>query len=78
MLENGDVALGVFNLSDQASDQWGSWVIPEEFGWTRESGTKLLLRDLWDGTEKYLQNDIIMESGIPPHSCRLFRISLVK
>jgi len=78
MLENGDVALGVFNLSDQASDQWGSWVIPEEFGWTHESGTKLLLRDLWDGTEKYLQNDIIMESGIPPHSCRLFRISLVK
>ena len=45
---------------------------------TRESGTRLLMRDLWDGTEKYLENDIFMEKAIPPHSCRLFRVSLVE
>ena len=78
MLSNGDIALGVFNLGDTPSDKWGSWLIPEEFGWTRESGTRLLMRDLWDGTEKYVENDIIMEPDIPAHACRLFRISLVK
>ena len=77
ILANGDIAIGFFNLGDTESDQWGSWLIPEELGWTRESGTRLLMRDLWDGTEKYLENDIFMEKGIPPHSCRLFRVSLV-
>ena len=77
VLANGDIAIGFFNLGDTESDQWGSWLIPEELGRTRKSITRLLMRYLWDGTEKYLENDIFMEKEIPPHSCRLFSVSLV-
>ena len=78
LLSNGDIALGVFNMGDEPSNKWSGWILPEDFGWTPESGTKLHLRDLWDGTETDMDNDIFVADDIPPHSCRLYRVSLVK
>ena len=78
LLENGDVAVGIFNMGDEPSARRCCWLLPSEFGWTAESGTKLHLRDLWTGEEKVLDNDIINEEAQPPHTCRLFRVSLVK
>ena len=78
LLENGDVAVGIFNMGDEPSARRCCWLLPGEFGWTAESGTKLLLRDLWTGEEKILDNDIINEEAQAPHTCRLFRVSLVK
>ena len=78
LLDGGDIAVGVFNMGDEPSINFSGWMLPQEFGWTPESNTRLLLRDLWDGSEKYLDNDIIMECELPPHSCRMFRVSLVK
>ena len=78
LLENGDVAVGIFNMGDVESARRCSWLLPNDFGWTAESGTKLLLRDLWTGEEKLLEDNIIHEEAQAPHSCRLFRLSLVK
>ena len=78
MMENGDVVLGVFNMGDEASTKWSGWVLPEEWGWTPESGTKLVARDLWDGNEFEIHNDIFVNEGLEPHACKLYRISMVK
>lgn len=78
LLTNGDIAIGIFNMGDEPSNKWAGWILPEEMGWTRESGTKLHLRDLWDGTETDLENDVFIEDGLEPHSCKLYRMSLVK
>jgi hypothetical protein len=65
-------------MGDVESARRCCWLLPKEFGWTRESGRKLKLRDLWTGEEKILDDDIIHEEAQPPHSCKLFRVSLVK
>lgn len=78
LLANGDIALGVFNLGDEASNKWSGWILPEEWGWTPESGTKLVMRDLWNGTEIEPGNDVFIEEGLEPHCCKLYRISMVK
>ena len=78
MMENGDVVLGVFNMGDEASTKWSGWVLPEEWGWTPESGTKLVARDLWNGEEIEIHNDIFVNEGLEPHACKLYRISMVK
>ena len=78
LLENGDFAIGLFNMSDLVGNKVGAWMVLNDLGWTPESGMKLHLRDLWDGTEKDAENDMIAEPGLPPHSCRVWRASLVK
>lgn len=78
MLADGDIALGVFNMSDTDSSKWCGWILPEDFGWTPESGTKLHCKELWSGEEFDLANDVFVNDGIPAHACRLYRISLVK
>ena len=78
LLTNGDIALGVFNMGDEESTKWCGWILPEEFGWTPESGTKLIARDLWDDTETTIENDIYIQDSLPAHACKLYRISLVK
>ena len=78
LLENGDIAIGIFNMSDEVGNKAGAWMLPNDLGLTPESGMTLHFRDLWDGSEKELENDIIMEAGLPPHSCRVYRASVVK
>lgn len=78
MLANGDIALGVFNFGDEAGSKWSGWILPEDWGWTPESGTKLVAKDLWDGTETEIRNDVFIEEGLEPHCCKLYRVSMVK
>ena len=77
-LEGGDVAIGFFNLSDNADNLWdGAWLTMPELGWTPESGKTVHLKDLWTGEEFDVRNELFRPQGVPAHSCKMYRASLV-
>lgn len=74
-LDNGDVAVGFFNMGDAVSPRSES-LLMEELGWTPEAQRKIRVKDLWSGEEWDINNGILAGGGLEPHMCRIVRLSL--
>ena len=72
MLDNGDVAIGVFNFANTKPWEPLTSIKLDMLGLSESTGKTLLLKDLWSGEEFKVTNGTVMIS-IEPHSCRLFR-----
>ena len=72
-LENGDLAIGMFNLSDNKA---GLDIGLDLLGLPESCGKTLKLKNLWTKEEKNVQNCVIRED-IDAHSCVLFRAKVV-
>ncbi len=73
LLDNGDVAIGLFNLAD------GDGLLhfsAEDFGLARGTGKTLALHDVWTGEEPALENEVF-HCMVPAHGCRVFRAGVV-
>ena len=71
-LDGGDLALGMFNLSDNEATLGFNL---DQLALSRCCGKKLYLRELWSQEERESVNEMVAVP-IPSHDCRLFRVSL--
>lgn len=76
LLENGDFAVGMFNLSDETTSRWMSNLRLDYIGLPQSSGKTLEMTELWTGEVFKVTNGIFTQD-IPAHSCRLFRAKVV-
>lgn len=72
-LDNGDIAIGVFNVSDDAH---GPNFQLDSIGLGYATGKKLVWKELWTG-ETGECVDVMRFHGLQPHSCRVFRCKVV-
>ena len=77
LLEDGDIAIGFFNLSERKATNWDIWFTFAEIGIGKCSGKTVKLKDLWNGEECIPSNEVILPGNIDPHGCRIFRASII-
>ncbi len=72
-LDGGDLAIGIFNMSDYTQSPWFGF---DELGLDPSSGMALVITDLWEGKElgKFID---YYRTTIEPHDCRMLRCKLV-
>lgn len=70
LLNNGDFAIGMFNLEDTPALLSFSAV---DIGLSRVSGKKLALTDLWTGESVPMLGSIELSESLPPHGCKIMR-----
>lgn len=73
LLENGDIAIGLFNLSDSECMLYFGY---EDFGLDAGTGKALALRDVWSGEESPMPNELLW-TAVPAHGCRVWRARVV-
>ena len=76
-LDNGDVALGVFNFTDSATTRWHLTITCDNFGLPLNCGKTFEARDLWTGEVIKSFNGTIEIPTLDAHACRLFRIKII-
>ena len=74
MLENGDLAIGVFNMGEDACTVTFGL---DELGITCNCGKTLHLHEVWTGKDCLPENSCIRISRLSAHACRLYRASLI-
>ncbi|MCR5693564.1 MAG: glycoside hydrolase family 27 protein [Clostridia bacterium] len=77
LLDGGNIAIGVFNLSDTDLNVWSCCLLLNELGIDVSSRKTLHMRELWTGEEFDVKNEIYRPSKLAPHSCLLFRASVI-
>ena len=73
-LEGGDIAVGVFNLSDGPADPFFSF---DTLGIDRVSGKALEIRDIWKGETLGVFKDVFRTEHIAAHTCKMYRCKVV-
>ena len=73
-LENGDIAVGVFNLSDGPADPFFSF---DTLGINRAAGKALEIRDIWKGETLGVFKDVFRTEHIAAHTCKMYRCKVV-
>ena len=76
LLDNGDFAIGMFNLADEKSSMWASNLSLDTLGLAESTGKTLQMKDLWSGEQITVKNGIYT-CEIEPHDCRLFRAKVI-
>lgn len=76
ILENGDVALGFFNLKDE--EIANRFVTLDMIGLDADTNINIQVKDLWTGETNRIINDTITVDRIAPHACKLYRICVNK
>lgn len=74
LLENGDIAIGMFNLSEDSRNMY--FTLPD-LALQRYCGRKLELKDLWTGEICYTEGDRFM-TKVDACDCRVYRAKIVK
>ncbi len=72
-LGNGDIALGLFNMTDGDAN---FWVPVDDLGVPEFSGKRLRGKELYTGREIASQNALLRDK-VPPHACAVYRLHLV-
>lgn len=72
-LDNGDIALGFFNLADQKVTARFNL---DEIGLPHSTGKTLKMRELWTGKELLVKNSSVAWE-IEPYDCAVFRAQVV-
>lgn len=75
-LDNGDFAIGIFNLSEEKTNKWNCDLRLDMLGIAESSEKTLLLKELWSGEEIVVKNSVFM-CEIEPHDCRLYRARVI-
>ena len=75
MLENGDYAIGMFNLSEQTAWAAVDNIALDRMGLLSENKT-LLLQDVWSGEEIRME-DNVYALDLAPHDFRCFRAKVI-
>ena len=75
MLENGDYAIGMFNLSEQTAWAAVDNIALDRMGLLSENKT-LLLQDVWSGEKIYME-DNVYALDLAPHDFRCFRAKVI-
>ncbi len=76
-LDNGDIAIGIFNFTDAPTNVWHTTVQPDMLGLPITSGKTLEFTDLWSGEVIKSFNGTLQIDKIDPHGCRIFRARVV-
>lgn len=74
LLDNGDFAIGLFNMGDDPRCMFIPWV---DFGLDKNCGKALSLRDVWKHEELGVFEDMYYSPVIGTHECLLLRAKLV-
>ncbi len=69
-LENGDIALGFFNLSEAPA---GFWITADDLGVPAISGRMLSGEELYTGERVSAKNGVL-SAEVKPHSCAVYRL----
>lgn len=72
-LENGDIAIGMFNFSEQKAR---NYIMTEALGLQESCGKTLLLHDVWSKEDIVVKNGVFLDT-LEPHACRLFRAKVI-
>jgi alpha-galactosidase len=73
LLENGDFAIGMFNLSGNSCNLYFCMA---ELGLNRSCEKKLVMRELWSGEESETVDEHYVAT-LEPYDCRIFRAKVV-
>ena len=76
-LDNGDIALGMFNLTDSTQNRWSLTVTCDNLGLARNCAKTFVATDLWTNETVKSINDCLIVEELAPHDCRLFRVKIV-
>ena len=76
-LDNGDIALGVFNFTDETANRWQMTVTCDNLGLPMNCGKDFEAVDLWTGETIPSFNGTLMIDTLAPHACRLFRVKII-
>ncbi len=72
-LENGDIAIGFFNMSDNDTNMW---FVGDYIGLPLHLGKTLELTELWTGEKFTMENGMVLKV-VKKHDCLLYRARLV-
>lgn len=77
LLDNGDIAIGIFNFSDSDMSNWDpSHISTDILGLPESTGKTLLMTNVYTGEQKLVTNGIYREN-VPAHSCAVYRAKVV-
>jgi len=76
-LDNGDIAIGFFNFTDETVPTQLIAVTADKLGLSRAHGKTLELTDLWSGEQFPWDNEVIRVPSLEAHCCRMFRARVV-
>ncbi len=71
-LDDGKIAIGLFNLSDGISEMWQSTFLTESVGVPQSSGKKLRLKNVADGSEIISANGCVTIKNTDPHASSVY------
>ena len=74
MLENGDFAVGVFNLMD---NEYRFVFGFDEMGITSHSNKEIVMTEVWSGETEKLTNRTV-NTVVEGHGCKLYRLKLIE
>lgn len=74
ILENGDIALGFFNFSD--NEVWNRFVTLDMIGLDSDVPTEITVCDVFTGESTRPVNGTVVVGRLEAHACRVFRVKV--
>lgn len=71
-LDDGKIAIGMFNLGDSATSKWNSTFLTESVGVPESSGKKLRLTDVETGEVITSANGVVALKNVQPHCSSVY------
>ncbi len=76
-LDNGDIAIGIFNFTDSPLTRYQATITPDLLGLTENCGKKLELTNLWTNEIWAPPEGVIQIEHLDAHCCLMFRAKVV-
>ena len=76
-LDNGDIAVGIFNFMDAPASRWHMTLTCDNLGLPMNCGKTFEAVDLWTGETVKAFNGTLEINHLEPHACRLFRVKII-
>ena len=76
-LDNGDIAVGMFNFTESKASRWNLTLTSDMLGLPLNCGKTFEAVDLWTGETVKSFNGVLEINAIEPHACRLFRVKII-
>ena len=76
-LDNGDIALGIFNLTDREANRWDLTLTCDNLGLPLHCGKTLEATNLWTGEKLPFRCGTFEVESLAPHACLLLRVKVV-
>ena len=76
-LDNGDIAVGVFNFTDSVATRWQMTLTCDNLGLPLNCGKTFEAVDLWTGEVVKSFNGTLEINHLEPHACKMFRVKII-